>query len=43
MSEQFGGDGDDIVTAMAVDEPVRIVIVGSTFSEDDALFDIASE
>ncbi|CAM9315186.1 unnamed protein product, partial [Hapterophycus canaliculatus] len=38
VSVQEGGDGDDIVTAMAIDEPVLLVIVGSTFSEDVHLF-----
>ncbi|CBN77532.1 expressed unknown protein [Ectocarpus siliculosus] len=39
-SVQYGGDGDDTITAMAVDESVQsgIVIVGSTASDEEHLF-----
>ncbi|CAM9728791.1 unnamed protein product, partial [Ectocarpus sp. 8 AP-2014] len=40
-SVQFGGDGDDTITSMAVNEqlqPSSIIIVGSTASDDEHLF-----
>eukprot|EP00903_Cladosiphon_okamuranus_P009896 g9398.t1 len=39
-SKQFGGDGDDLVTAIAANEDVQneFVIVGSTKSEEEHLF-----
>ncbi|CAB1121262.1 unnamed protein product [Ectocarpus sp. CCAP 1310/34] len=40
-SAQFGGDGDDTITSMAVDEVNQsgsIIIVGSTASDDEHLF-----
>ncbi|CAM9928218.1 unnamed protein product, partial [Ectocarpus sp. 12 AP-2014] len=39
-SAQYGGDGDDTITSMAMDERYQsgIIIVGSTASEDEHLF-----
>lgn len=45
IAEQFGGSGDDVVTAItANEETTDIVIVGYTSSEsdDDHLFDLTT-